>query len=442
MRGWSGPLSQLALVCLVAVPLSWFLSPVAGLGLLGAFLLASWLRHWASLLKLVAWLERGGDAEVPQGRGLWDDAFALLHRRARQDRNSRGEIEEALERFRRATSVAPDGVVILGSGGRIEMSNLAARDLLGIDPTRDRGALVQQLVRQPEFASFLAGEDFSHPLLMRTPPPRSRMLSIFIAPFPEAGRLLLARDITQLDLSERMQRDFVANVSHELRTPLTVICGFLEHLQELELEDRAASARIQALIQEQAARMVRLVNDLLTLSRLEAEGAPSVEEPVAIAEMIDDIVIEARQLSAGKHTIVGEADPRCLTGDPSELRSAITNLVTNAVRYTQEGGEIRVRWTVAGGNPEIVVSDNGIGIAADHLPRLTERFYRVDRSRSVETGGTGLGLAIVRQVLVRHQAQLLIESQTGRGSTFIMRFPAGRLAAADAKPGRTVVQAG
>lgn len=442
MGSWFEPLGRLAAVAMVAVPVSWFVSPTAGIGLVALFLMVSWVTQWKAVLGLTEWLRREDDTPVPEGRGAWEELFSLLHRRTKQERQGRMALQAMIDRFQRAAGAMPDGIALLDADGRIELSNPSAQDLLGIDPVRDRGALVRHLIRHPDFAAYLDGADFDKPLLLHMPPPRARTLSVIIAPFADSGQLLVASDVTELEVSERMQRDFVANVSHELRTPLTVICGFLEHLEQLEADPDDPRRRIQELIREQAGRMVRLVDDLLVLSRLEAQGMPALEEAIDIAAMIEAVVAEARQLSSGRHDIGYECASHRLLGDPSELRSALTNLVTNAVRYTPSGGRIDIRWTMDNGTPSITVSDNGIGIAAEHLPRLTERFYRIDRSRSVETGGTGLGLAIVRQVLVRHQANLLIDSQPGRGSTFRMHFPASRLATADVPAKERFVQAG
>ncbi len=257
-------------------------------------------------------------------------------------------------------------------------------------------------------------------------------LSLQIVPFGAEEKLLIARDITQLEAVARMRRDFIANVSHELKTPLTVVAGFLETMQDLELEPPQRD-RYLALMAEQARSMQRLVDDLLTLSALESEQNAPVESGFAVAPLLLELSADARALSGGHHRIgVDLADAATLVGSRDELASAFGNLVSNAVRYTPEGGAITLAWRVeADGTGVFAVTDSGIGIAPEHLPRLTERFYRVDRSRSRATGGTGLGLAIVKHVLLRHQAELAVDSEPGRGSTFSVRLPARRVRRAE-----------
>jgi two-component system phosphate regulon sensor histidine kinase PhoR len=253
-------------------------------------------------------------------------------------------------------------------------------------------------------------------------------LSAQLIPFGIEERLLITRDITQIEAVARMRRDFIANVSHELKTPLTVIIGFLETLDELELkaEERA---RFMHLMQDQARNMKRLVDDLLTLSALESDQSERLDTPFAVAPLLQQLLAEARALSNGQHTVTLEAgEPAQVRGNMEELTSAFGNLVSNAVRYTPAGGAITLRWSIEiDGSAVFSVSDTGLGIAPEHIPRLTERFYRVDRSRSRATGGTGLGLAIVKHVLVRHDAELVIDSEPGKGSTFAVHIPARRI---------------
>jgi two-component system phosphate regulon sensor histidine kinase PhoR len=244
----------------------------------------------------------------------------------------------------------------------------------------------------------------------------------------DAYRLLVTRDVTEAARLEQMRRDFVANVSHEIRTPLTVVAGFVETL--LDMEDLPADERRRclAMVQRQTDTMQRLVEDLLTLSTIENATQPAESVTVDVGALLHQVGADARALSAGRHRIDIRVDaPEALLGAPSELDSAVRNLLTNAVRYTPDGGQVTARWQVADGEGLLSVTDTGVGIAAEHLPRLTERFYRVDRGRSRETGGTGLGLAIVKHVAQRHQARLEIASRIGQGSTFTLRFPAARL---------------
>ena len=287
------------------------------------------------------------------------------------------------------------------------------------------------LIRHPDFVAYLENGRFDEPLIYRGGRVEGLVLMLQAIPYGDDHSLLVSRDITQIERMENMRRDFIANVSHELRTPLTVVAGFSEMLAEnYEDYDEAEIRHYLLLICEQNGRMQRLIQDLLTLSSLESGAPLASEEHVEIEPMLRSILAEAQALSAGRHeiTLVVET-PSVLAGCANELRSAFGNLVGNAVRYTPQNGSIDLRWRECGRGGEFSVADTGIGIAAQHLPRLTERFYRVDRSRSRETGGTGLGLAIVKHVLTRHQAVLEIESELGRGSRFTARFPGHRLAA-------------
>ncbi|CAK0756941.1 two-component system, OmpR family, phosphate regulon sensor histidine kinase PhoR [Gammaproteobacteria bacterium] len=330
-----------------------------------------------------------------------------------------------LEHLRQAAEALPEGVVLLDKNLRIEWLNpQSARDL-GLDPERDRGTLITHLVRDPEFIAYLpVGGD---PIVLQRSGKPARTLSVAVVPFAERGRLLISRDISAIERADTVRRDFIANVSHELRTPLTVIVGFLETLLD-EARDHAvtspgsaAGARQSALtlMSEQAGRMQRLVDDLLTLSRLDEYRLPEHEETVDIPAMLVALTQEGIALSAGRHTITSDTRTAVrLRGNHQELRSAFTNLVSNAVRYTPEGGKIVLRWRLFRGLPAFEVTDTGVGIAAEHIPRLTERFYRVDKGRSSASGGTGLGLAIVKHVLLRHGGLLEVQSEPSKGSTF------------------------
>jgi two-component system phosphate regulon sensor histidine kinase PhoR len=280
-------------------------------------------------------------------------------------------------------------------------------------------------VRSPVFLEYLAAGDHASAPAIRVPAGKATVLSLKIIPYGEAQKLLLVRDVTQAERLETMRRDFVANVSHELRTPLTVLVGFLETVRELKLDPQRTLDYL-GMMQEQAGRMQRIIEDLLTLSQLESAPAPASGR-VRVAPLLERVRADAQALSGGRHRILLEAQAGPdLLGSESELASAFGNLATNAVRYTPEGGEIRLQWREEASGPTFAVQDTGVGIAPEHLPRLTERFYRVDRGRSRETGGTGLGLAIVKHALARHQATLEIESKPGQGSRFIVRFPAQR----------------
>jgi two-component system phosphate regulon sensor histidine kinase PhoR len=321
--------------------------------------------------------------------------------------------------------------MILDGRRSIEWMNLQAEVCLGLKASADTGSRITHLLREPEFIAYLDSPDHRGlPLEMHTQRNPGRSLQIQAAPFAAGRTLLLVRDVTQLQKLATMRRDFVANVSHELKTPLTVTLGFVETALDA-LHDTPPDEVAQYLqtAAEQARRMQQLINDLLTLSALETDSPPPLEDPIDAAALLTDIWREAEALSSGRHRITLENQgPRGLLGGVRELRSAFANLAGNAVRYTPEGGEIVLRWSVEGeAGGRFSVRDNGIGIAREHLPRLTERFYRVDRGRSREAGGTGLGLAIVKHVLERHQAVLQIESEPGQGSTFSAVFPPHRV---------------
>jgi two-component system phosphate regulon sensor histidine kinase PhoR len=341
----------------------------------------------------------------------------------------RNEIARRGEDFDRAiaaTHALTDGVVILDAQNHIVFCNTMAEQQLGIALTADLGAPVLNLVRQPEFVAYLTGRDFSFPLTLRSDRGEERVLSIFVIPYATGRYLMQIKDVTQSDRLDQMRRDFVANVSHELRTPLTVLAGFLETLQEIEVSPEE-QARFLEMMAEQSKRMQSIVQDLLTLSSIESAPPPE-NQLVDMVNLLDKLRRDAEALSAGRHTIIVESDGRGdLRGSEPELVSAFGNLVANAVRYTPAGGTVRLVWHATQQGAEFAVQDSGIGIEAKHIPRLTERFYRVDRGRSRDAGGTGLGLAIAKHSLNRHQALLEISSKPGQGSRFAARFPSSRI---------------
>ena len=367
-------------------------------------------------------------ADPSDAHGTWGDIQALLHRLLREQSRTRASLSHALWRFRQAAEAMPEGVMVLDGTDRIEWMNPAAEGHFGLTVKGDRQQVVTNLIRHPSFGDYLAARNWGEPLVLKGPSEGDRILLVMLVPYGRDEKLLLSRDVTRWERLEAVRRDFVANVSHELRTPLTVLKGFLETMTDADPGDEKTRQRALALMTDQADRMQRLVEDLLMLSRLEDSRYPLKEEPVDVAALCAAIVAEGENLSAGRHRLTLAAAPQRLTGSREELRSAFTNLVTNAVRYTPPGGAIAVEWSVAGGEPVLRVTDQGEGIAPEHIPRLTERFYRIDRGRSRATGGTGLGLAIVKHVMARHQGRLEIESEIGKGSTFACRFPATRLA--------------
>ena len=428
---WSSTLFNLALIAAVSLGVGFFSGPVAGLACacLGLLLLVA--MHVYFLDGLRNWLEAPQPESLPEGRGIWEHAFAGLYHAARREQKERDEITHMLQRFRDATNVLPVGIILLDSSQRVEWCNASAAAHFSLDAEHDRGIALTHLVRQPDFAAYIAGPDPHDPIVMHPVQRPGESLSIQIIPFARDSRLLISHDITRIERVETMRRDFIANVSHELRTPLTVINGFLELLTQDAPTDPQEIGRYQTTMLDQSRRMMRLVEDLLTLSKLEAGDRPAAEEAVDMRQLIGALADEARGLSAGAHRFDLEIGSANVHGSADELRSAFGNLISNAIRYTPAGGVITVRWAVTPQHAMFSVHDTGIGIDADHLPRLTERFYRVDRSRSRETGGTGLGLAIVKHVLLRHEARLRVESAPGKGSTFAVEFPPSRVLQAE-----------
>jgi two-component system phosphate regulon sensor histidine kinase PhoR len=393
-----------------------------GWATLAAALLALLVHHVRHLARLASWLRDPAAGPVPEGSGSWDGALTALHRFARAASRREKELAEALVRFRRAAQALPDGVVILDADNRIAWSNDKAAAMLGLDLRADLGQPVGNLVRAPAFTECLAAEGLQEVAIEGE---HGTRLSLRLIPYAGSQKLLLCRDVTLAERVETMRRDFVANVSHELRTPLTVLVGFLETVRELKLDPQRQRDYL-GMMREQAARMQRIIDDLLTLSILES-APPPPEERVRVRPLLQRVLADAEALSGGRHALSLQADPRVdLAGSEQELASAFGNLVSNAIRYTPAGGKVRLSWSDGPEGATFAVEDTGVGIAAEHIPRLTERFYRVDRGRSRETGGTGLGLAIVKHALARHQAALAIESTLGAGSRFSVRFPPQR----------------
>ena len=391
------------------------------------FLLMRWGFAVRQLAALDYWLRDPEIRVVPDGSGLWEDVFARLNKMVRQQREDREQSAAALRQLEQATSALPEGVVILDESDRIEWCNPLAEQHFGLDSNRDIGQQITYLARQPEFVQYLAQHEFTEPLIYRAARHDGLTLSIKIISYSASKKLLISRDITSFERIETMRRDFVANVSHELRTPLTVVNGFVETLSDMPKLDNDMARRALHLMGEQTLRMGRLVDDLLTLSKLDNALNALHEETVQTPILLRTLYEEGLSLSGGKHVLRLEMQSDCLLqGNTEELRSAFCNLISNAIRYTPQGSEIILRWQEKDSQPIFSVQDSGLGIAPQHIPRLTERFYRVDHSRSRETGGTGLGLAIVKHVTIRHQARLEIISEEGKGSTFSIVFPAKR----------------
>jgi two-component system phosphate regulon sensor histidine kinase PhoR len=431
-------LSSFLLVLLAGAGIGWLASGLAG-ALAGviAGAMAWFFTDLARGSRVILWLRDPQAREAPTLWGLWGEAADRSRRLLRARDQQLIESEARLQAFLAAIQASPNGVAILDRQGYIEWFNQTAAKDFGLDPQRDLGQQIGNLVRDPVFAGYYAGRDYGHEVLLAgrgSTPQRPVQLSVQLHPYGDGRLLLLSRDVTALAQAEAMRRDFVANVSHEIRTPLTVLSGFIETLQSLEL-DPTERERYLGLMAAQAERMQTLVQDLLTLSRLEGSPPPGFSEWIEAEELCSLCVDEGRALSvllwpepAAPQQVRLHAVPAIsLAGSSSELRSALSNLVSNAVRYTPAGGQIDITAEIlSDGRVEFAVTDTGPGIAPEHLPRLSERFYRVDRSRSRESGGTGLGLAIAKHVAQRHDGELIMTSLLGQGSRFALVLPANR----------------
>ncbi|ONO46249.1 phosphate regulon sensor histidine kinase PhoR [Burkholderia cenocepacia] len=427
---WARFLVSLVLLVLIGVLVGVFAGPTAGLVFVVVMLVAQGFFSTFHTQRLWRLLDAPVYGEVPSAPGIWGEIYYRLHKLAKQWHAQVRQVEQQHSRFIQAIQASPNGVAMLDDHDQIEWCNAIAEVHFGLDAKRDLRQHITNLVRRPDFVRYLNAQHYDETLLMRgMGDSRQNVLAVQVFPYGENRKLLLTQDITELERTDAMRRDFVANVSHELKTPLTVLSGFLETMRELPLneEDRA---RYLDMMEQQASRMRHIVTDLLVLAKLEGESKPPVDHAIDMRAVFDHLKEDAQTLSSGHHDIAFSIDETLgVTGAQTELFSAFANLVTNAIRYTPDGGKIVVSWRREGAQGVFSVTDSGFGIPAADLPRLTERFYRVDRSRSRDTGGTGLGLAIVKHVLQRHDAHLYVQSEEGRGSTFTARFPGSRIIA-------------
>ncbi|MCJ8168178.1 phosphate regulon sensor histidine kinase PhoR [Atopomonas sediminilitoris] len=376
-------------------------------------------------LRLHTWLEDPDQQEPPDAYGLWGSIFDRFYHLQRREQRVRGRMQAVIDRIQESTAALRDAVIMVDAEGTLDWWNVAAETLLGLRTPQDSGQPISNLLRDPRFKDYFDKRDYREPLEIPSPISLHTRLQIHITLYGAGDRLILVRDITRVHQLEQMRKDFVANVSHELRTPLTVITGYLETLLDNSAELNPRWRRALQQMQQQGGRMQNLLNDLLLLARLETTDYPADSKPVALDLLLLSIQQDAIALSGEQHHRISiNIDSQLkLKGSEAELRSAFSNLVFNAVKYTPAEGNVQLRaWQDAEGT-HISVSDSGIGIAPHHIPRLTERFYRVDASRSSATGGTGLGLAIVKHVLLRHKATLSITSVLDQGSTFTCHFP-------------------
>jgi two-component system phosphate regulon sensor histidine kinase PhoR len=417
---WVPALLRLGLVFVAAGVCWWLFGLVTGLCVALAITVTMLVVQLAYLHQLGEWLNHPHSSRLPDGWGAWTDVFARLYRLRRDDERNQDELAEWLARFRQAMHLLPEGVAIMDDVLLLEWCNPAAERHLGLTLDKDKGRRVTNLIRHPEFIDYIILGRYQQPLTLAF---RGRKLVVQVIPFENRRQILVTHDATETERIEAMRRDFIANASHELRTPLTVIVGFLEiALADPGLDEKTRTAHL-VLMTEQAQRMQRLIGDMLTLSRLESDEYPLKRERVDMKALVEQVALDARALSNGRHEIEFSAEGPDLMGGTEELCSAFGNLATNAVRYTPEGGRILISWTRGEKDLRFAVADTGIGIDEQHISRLTERFYRVDKSRSRETQGTGLGLAIVKHVLLRHGGKLVITSEPGKGSVFTAVLP-------------------
>ena len=421
LRGWKTELARLGLLLVIAAffglvldLLSWFL-----IGTILAY--ALWSVNQLRLLN--RWLFKGRGDEPPEAAGLWGQVFDTLSQMQRENERVTGRLRADIEHLRSSFASMADAVVMLNPDGTIEWSNQAAYTLLGLRHPDDNGRLLVNLLRLPDFIRYFESGDYRERLSMSSPVNSNIKLSLSVSVFGQDNRLLFGRDITRTVQLEQMRKDFVANVSHELRTPLTVITGYLEMLAD-QPANSAPVARALDQMTEQSRRMQNLIQDLMTLSRLEAVPRASHADIIALKPLMESIREEIQLAAAGERQLLVECDEGLrLLGEFPEIQSAFSNLASNAARYTRPGDAITLRWFADRDHAYFEVQDTGIGIEPQHVPRLTERFYRVDQSRSTETGGIRLGLARAKHILLRHHAELRIRSYPGRGSTFSCVFP-------------------
>ena len=414
---------------MVAVVLWGLFSAIVALLFMLVLLVCVMAYRARQISKLAQWIQDPRLEAVPEAiDGVWDDVFSRLYQMVKKHNQTKQALADEVKYIEQATAALPEGVAILDKGDRIEWCNPLAQQHFDLDPEQDVMQDITYLVRQPEFIDYLRESNFNEPLIMRPERHDDLVLSIHLIAYGDDKRLLISRDITQLERLEAMRRDFVANVSHELRTPLTVVSGFVENLQDATNLDHDKKQHILQLMAGQTKRMSSLVADLMMLSKLENDQRPLSEEVIDVGVLIGEVYEEGKLLSNTEHPITVEikSDVK-LRGNGKELRCAFSNLLSNAIRYTPAGQAIILRWESVNGQAVFSMQDSGIGISDQHLSRLTERFYRVDHSRSRDSGGTGLGLAIVKHIAIRYQATLEISSEEMVGSTFSLVFPSKRV---------------
>ncbi|MEA3121350.1 MAG: two-component system, OmpR family, phosphate regulon sensor histidine kinase PhoR [Paraburkholderia sp.] len=424
---WARSIVSLLLLAIVCAIVGAFAGITSALVLALVALLAQSLFSTYHTEHLWRLLDAPVYGQAPSASGIWSEIYYRLHKLAKRWHAQVRQVEQQHSRFIQAIQASPNGVAMLDDHDQIEWCNAIAEEHFGLDSKRDLRQHIAHLVRHPDFIRYLNSHHYDEMLVMRgMGDKRQNVLSVQVFPYGENRKLVLSADITELERTDSMRRDFVANVSHELKTPLTVLSGFLETMRELPLGERERERYLE-LMEQQASRMRHIVDDLLALAKLEGDMKPPGDYAIDMGAVLRHLREDALTLSAGRQSFVFDFDDTLtVSGVETEILSALGNLVMNAVRYTPDGGAITVEWRQISDRAVFAVTDTGFGIPPADIPRLTERFYRVDRSRSRDTGGTGLGLAIVKHVLQRHDAVLDVVSEEGRGSTFTVRFPPER----------------
>lgn len=422
LRGFSAELRRLFILVVACALVGFWFDRLGWALLVGGALYITWMM-W-QIRRLNQWLLRKNDEPPPESSGIWGDLFDNIYHLQRRQVQEKNSLRAVISRVQETSSALRDGVIVLDWRGCLDWWNPSAQRLLGFHSS-DQGKSVINFIRHPRFVSYFEEGSYSEPLELPSPRFSSKQLQFQITRFGRNERLIVVRDITQLHKLEQMRQDFVANVSHELRTPLTVISGYLETLSDSGSDLSPPWRRALDQMQQQAKRMSLLINDLITLSKLETTESGYNHKPVALKPLLETVKSEAQALSGEKNhhiTLECETPDLELMGNDKELHSAFSNLVTNAVKYTPAEGKIAMRLWQAHHQLYFSVRDNGPGFDSKHIPHLTQRFYRVEQSRNSGTGGTGLGLAIVKHVLLRHDGELQISSELGAGSIFTCVF--------------------
>jgi two-component system phosphate regulon sensor histidine kinase PhoR len=420
---WQKEISTVLLLLLATAivgAMTGFFLPLLFLLMLGII-----IRQVAQISRFEKWIGTGGKGKYPKTTGIWEEIYYHVYRIKKDEKRRKKKLSKIIDQFRQSTEALPDAAVVLGVNDEIEWANKAARDVFGLQQT-DKGQRIPNLIRYPEFIRYLKSGNYQEAVTLPSPVNNRITLEVRIVPYGAGLRLLLAQDVTQLKKMERMRKDFVANVSHELRTPLTVLKGYLETLQDLDDGQSPLLTSSFQQMQGQTERMQHLVDDLLLLTRLETQQKKS--QCIDVPALLSQICKESDSLenTSSRIELTLETTGHIM-GEEQELRSAFTNLLGNALKYSPEDSVVKVRWYQDKQSIVLSVEDLGEGIAKTDIPRVTERFYRVEIKRPKKVNGTGLGLAIVKHVLMRHDAGLSITSELGKGSCFSCHFPVGRI---------------